>query len=104
MATAVCGIPLSRIRRVEIYINRSARSLAEVRERTGADYIINGGLFEGAKAVCHLKAGGRIYASDPYTYWGYTWDTGPDISLAGVPASGKQNYIQDLQFKCNTWR
>ncbi len=93
MATAVCGIPLSRIRRVEIYINQSARSLAEVRERTGADYIINGGLFEGAKAVCHLKAGGRIYASDPYTYWGYAWDTGPDISLAGVPASGKQNYI-----------
>ena len=93
MATAVCGIPLSRIRRVEIYINQSARSLAEVRERTGADYIINGGLFEGAKAVCHLKAGGRIYASDPYTYWGYAWDTGPDISLAGVPAPGKQNYI-----------
>ena len=61
MATAVCGIPLSRIRRVEIYINQSAQSLAEVRESTGADYIINGGLFEGAKAVCHLKAGGRIF-------------------------------------------
>lgn len=93
MAKAVCGIPLSRIRRVEIYINESARDLEEVKEATGADYIINGGLFEGTKAVCHLKAGGRVWASDSYTYWGYAWDTGPDMALVGVPTPGKLNYI-----------
>lgn len=59
MATAICGIPLSHIRRVEIYINKSARNLEEVKEATGADYVINGGLFEGSRAVCHLKAGRR---------------------------------------------
>ena len=93
MERAICGIPLSRIRRVEIYINESRNTLAEVKEATGADYIINGGLFEGTKAVCHLKGGGRVWASDPYTYWGYAWDTGPDIALEGVPTPGKLNYI-----------
>lgn len=93
MAKAISSIPLSRIRRVELYINKSERTLAEIKEATGADYIINGGLFEGTKAVCHLKAGGTVWASDPYTYWGYAWDTGPDMALVGVPASGKLNYI-----------
>ena len=93
MATAICGIPLSRIRRVEIYINKSEKTLAEIKAATGADYVLNGGLFEGTKAVCHLKAGGRVWASDPYTYWGYAWDTGPDIALEGVPTPGKLNYI-----------
>ena len=93
MAKAVCGIPLSRIRRVEIHINKSEKTLAEIKAATGADYIINGGLFEGTKAVCHLKAAGKVWASDPYTYWGYAWDTGPDMALVGVPAPGKLNYI-----------
>lgn len=93
MAKAICGIPLSRIRRVEIYINKSKKTLAEVKAATGADYVLNGGLFEGDRAVCHLKAGGRVWASDPYTYWGYAWDTGPDMALVGVPAPGKGNYI-----------
>lgn len=93
MATAICGIPLARIRRVEICINESWNTLAEIKEATGADYIINGGLFEGSQAVCHLKAAGKVWASDPYTYWGYAWNTGPDMALVGVPAPGKLNYI-----------
>lgn len=93
MERAICGIPLSRIRRVEIYINESRNTLAEIKAATGADYVLNGGLFEGTKAVCHLKGGGRVWASDPYTYWGYAWDTGPDIALEGVPTPGKLNYI-----------
>lgn len=93
MAKAISSIPLSLIQRVELYINKSERTLAEIKEVTGADYIINGGLFEGAKAVCHLKAAGKVWASDPYTYWGYAWDIGPDMALGGVPAPGKLNYI-----------
>lgn len=93
MAKAISSIPLSHIQRVELYINKSERTLAEIKEATGADYIINGGLFEGAKAVCHLKSAGKVWASDPYTYWGYAWDTGPDMVLEGVPAPGKLNYI-----------
>ena len=93
MAKAVCAIPLSHVRQVEIFVNKGKKTLAEVKAATGADYVINGGLFEGTKAVCHLKVGGTIHASDPYTYWGYAWDTGPDMALVGIPASGKLNYI-----------
>lgn len=86
-------IPLQDVERVRIYINKSVRTLAEVKALTGADCVINGGLFEGSKAVCHLKADGTVYASDPYTYWGYAWDQGPDMALIGVPALTKRNYI-----------
>ena len=93
MSKQIAYIPLSRIRRVGIYINESRNTLAEIKAATGADYVLNGGLFEGGKAVCHLKAGGTVWASDPYTYWGYAWDTGPDMALVGVPAPGKGNYL-----------
>lgn len=86
-------IPLQDVERVRIYINKGVRTLAEVKALTGADCVINGGLFEGSKAVCHLKADGTVYASDPYTYWGYAWDQGPDMALIGVPALTKRNYI-----------
>lgn len=65
MAKAICGIPLSRIRRVEIYINESRNTLAEIKAATGAAYVLNGGLFEGTKAVCHLKGGG----TEPTDEW-----------------------------------
>ena len=93
MSKQIAYIPLSRIRRVGIYINESRNTLAEIKAATGADYVLNGGLFEGKKAVCHLKTGGRVWASDSYTYWGYAWDTGPDMALVDVPAPGKLNYI-----------
>lgn len=86
-------LPLSSVERVEICINRGVRTLAEVKALTGADCVINGGLFEGSRAVCHLKTDGTVYASDPYTYWGYAWDQGPDMALVGVPAMAKRNYI-----------
>ena len=93
MSKYVASIPLGDIERVQIYINKSVKTLAEIKAETGADYLINGGLYQGPKAVCHLRADGRIYAKDPYTYWGYAWDTGPDITLRSVPAAERRNYI-----------
>jgi N-acetylmuramoyl-L-alanine amidase len=93
MSKYVASIPLGDIERVQIYINKSAKTLAEIKAETGADYLINGGLYQGPKAVCHLRADGRTYAKDPYTYWGYAWDTGPDITLRSVPAAERRNYI-----------
>ena len=58
-------IPLQDVERVRIYINKGVRTLAEVKALTGADCVINGGLFEGSRAVCQLKADGTVYASDP---------------------------------------
>ena len=93
MSKYIASIPLGDIERIQIYVNKSAKTLAEIKVETGADYLINGGLYQGAQAVCHLRADGRTYAKDPYTYWGYAWDTGPDITLRSVPAAERRNYI-----------
>ena len=93
MSKYIASIPLGEIERIQIYVNKSARTLAEIKAETGADDLINGGLYEGKQAVCHLRADGRTYARDPYTYWGYAWDTGPDITLRSVPAAERRNYI-----------
>ncbi len=93
MSKYIAFIPMEKIERIQIYVNKSAKTLAEIKAETGADYLINGGLYQGAQAVCHLRADGRTYAKDPYTYWGYAWDTGPDITLRSVPAAERRNYI-----------
>lgn len=93
MSKYIASIPLGDIDRVQIYINKSVKTLAEIKAETGADYLINGGLYQGSQAVCHLRADGRTYAKDPYTYWGYAWDTGPDITLRSVPAAERRSYI-----------
>ena len=93
MSKYVASIPLGDIERIQIYINRSVKTLAEIKAETGADYLINGGLYQGSQAVCHLRADGQTYAKDPYTYWGYAWGTGPDITLRSVPAAERRNYI-----------
>ena len=93
MSKYIASIPLGDIERIQIYVNKSARTLAEIKAETGADYLINGGLYQGKQAVCHLRADGRTYAKDPYTYWGYAWDTGPEITLRSVPAAERRNYI-----------
>ena len=93
MSKYIASIPLGDIERIQIYVNKSAKTLAEIKAETGADYLINGGLYQGAQAVCHLRADGRTYAKDPCTYWGYAWDTGPDITLRSVPAAERRNYI-----------
>lgn len=93
MSKQMAQIPLSQIDRVQIYLNTKRLSLDQIKAATGADYIIPGGLYEGNKAVCHLKADGYVYAKDQYTYWGYAWDDGPDISMCVVPTESKRNYI-----------
>lgn len=93
MSKYITSIPLGEIERIQIYINKSVKTLAEIKAETGADYLINGGLYQGKQAVCHLRADGRTYAKDPYTYWGYAWDTGPDITLRSVPAAERRNYL-----------
>ena len=93
MSKLIAEIPLEQIERIDIHINAKGKSLAQVKADTGADYVMNGGLFEGSKAVCHLKANGYVYAADPYTYWGFAWDFGADISLCRIPVENRRNHI-----------
>lgn len=80
-------------RRIELYINTAKKTLAQIKKETGASHIINGGSFTSfSRPDCQLKANGKVYVNDGYTYWGYAWDTAEDFSLAVVPCK-KQNYI-----------
>ena len=63
--------------KARIYINSQKKSLAAIQKETGCDVVINGGLYNMTtfKPVCHLKADGKVYAKDQYTYWGYAWNS-----------------------------
>ncbi len=87
------SIPLERVRRIQNYINHG-KSMAEIIRETGADYAINGTLYDmrTGRIVCHLKAEGKVLASPPYTVTGYSWDTGPDIRMDALPNASK-NFV-----------
>lgn len=87
-------VPLSDIDRIQIYVNTAKKSLASIQAETGADYIINGTLFNMRTYVpnCHLRADGVTLCSPAYNVYGYAWDVGPDISMELLP-NGRRNYI-----------
>ena len=87
-------VPLSRVREIRIHPNSPRRSLAAVKKATGADYILNGTLYNMRTGAvnCHLKADGRVIARPAYTVQGYAWDRGADIAMRALPAE-TENYI-----------
>lgn len=87
-------VPLSDIDRIQIYVNTAKKSLTSIQAETGADYIINGTLFNMRTYVpnCHLRADGVTLCSPAYNVYGYAWDVGPDISMELLP-NGRRNYI-----------
>lgn len=88
-------IPLSDIHQIQLYINSARKSLPTIWAETGADYIINGTLFNMSTFApnCHLKAEGNVLCNPSYTVSGYAWQTGPDISMDVLPDNSQQNYI-----------
>lgn len=88
-------IPMEKIRRIRIYINTARKSLAAIKKETGADYILNGTLYnmKTFRPNCHLKAEGQVLACPEYAVAGYAWDKGPDIAMVTLPDRRRQNYI-----------
>ena len=73
---------LSDIARIQIYINTGRKTLQQIIAETGADAAVNGSLFLSNFTPCpHLKADGKVYASDPYTYWGFGWNSPVDLAM-----------------------
>ena len=87
-------LPLEDIERVQLYVNTARKSLPDIRAETGAAYILNGGIYNMStfKPLCHLRADEVTYASDPYQYWGYLWDSA-DVAMGLVPDESWSNYI-----------
>ena len=88
-------IPLDTIKRIQIYINTARKSLPEIQGETGADYILNGTLFNMStfKPNCHLRVDGRTICTPAYDVAGYAWNDGPDISIDTLPDPTQRNYI-----------
>lgn len=90
----IAKIPFSKIEKVQIYINSAKKSLSQIKQETGAEYIINGTLYDMStyKAVCHLKSNNIVYCKPNYTTWGYSWNE-KEIPTMKVVANADQNNI-----------
>lgn len=88
-------VPLSSIERIQIYVNSARRSLPQIQAETGADYILNGTLYNTRTfaPVCHLKVDGTVLCNPDYSVMGYTWDDGPDIFMDSLPDPARRDYI-----------
>lgn len=88
-------IPLEEIQKIQVYVNTARRSLSQIQAETGAEYIINGTLFNMStfQPNCHLKVDGSVLCKPDYTVSGYSWNDGPDISMDTLPDPSQRNYI-----------
>lgn len=101
MIKAFAEIPFSKIKKIEIYDNPirngKRKSMLQIQKETGADYIINGTLYNmnTGKAVCPLKKKEKIFCEPLEKYWGYAWDDYEPSSfhLQIVPDNSRPSYI-----------
>ena len=92
-------IPFKDIEKIEIYINKSPwKTLAAIKQATGADYILNGTLYNmsNGEAVCHLKSDGKVYCAPEYGSVGYAWNTPDDFAITSLPNLSAQ---PDIPYK-----
>jgi len=95
MAT-IAVIPREKIDRIQLFVNNERMTLSAIRSATGADYAINGTLYDMARwmPVMHYRVDGQTMVSDPYNYYGFGWDTGADIRVVeSKDKSSVRNYI-----------
>ena len=82
MSKQIATIPFEKISKIQIYINKNKKTLADVKKETGADYIINGGLYNPNWTACPLcKSEDKIYSLTPWREFGFGWNSGSDITM-----------------------
>ena len=81
--------------KARIYVNRGRKSLAAIKKETGADVVINGGLYNMAtfQPVCHLKVDGKVLAQDQWKYNGFAWNNDEAKLHLTTDYSKYDNYI-----------
>ena len=65
------------IEKARIYVNKCAKTLAAIQKETGADVLINGGLYDmnyKDRPNLWLRVDGKTLSTDKYGYWCYGWD------------------------------
>ena len=85
-----------KAKRIEIFDNSKTKySMSKIKQITGCDDIINGGIFTFGtlKPLCHLKVNGIVLAKDQYKYWGYAFNSGSTTMDMVNEYSLYDNYI-----------
>ena len=77
----IASIPLRHIDRLSIVVTSCRKTLTQVKAETGADYILNGGMWNADGTPCRgLKVGGKLLSAEPWgDLAGYGWDTPQDL-------------------------
>lgn len=78
----IASIPLSEIDRLEIVVTNCKLGLEQTRAKTGADYILNGGMWNPDGSPCRgLKVDGKLLSATPWgDLAGYGWNTPQDLT------------------------
>lgn len=86
-------INLSNINKIEIYVTKCTKTLAQVKSETKADYIINAGMWNSDLTPCPLlKVNGAMLSDAPWTAEGYGWNSPNDFGMI-VDYSRVSNFI-----------
>ena len=93
MSKLITYIPLSSVERIELRVTNCRKTLSQVKEETGAHYVLNGGMWNPDGSACPLlKVGGVMRSGTPWRAMGYAWDKGPDIHMTSE-YGGADNFI-----------
>lgn len=93
MSKIITYIPLSSVERIELRVTNCRKTLSQVKEETGAQYVLNGGMWNPDGSACPLlKVGGVMRSGTPWRAMGYAWDKGPDIHMTSE-YEGADNFI-----------
>ena len=92
---AAVTIPMNQVKKIQIYVTHGKKTLAQVKSATGADYIMNGTLYnmKTMKINCHCKVDGKVLCKPDYSVRGFAWNDGPDIAMKILPNVTEKNYI-----------
>ncbi len=93
MSKIITYVPLSSVERIELRVTNCRKTLSQVKEETGAHYVLNGGMWNPDGSACPLlKVGGVMRSGTPWRAMGYAWDKGPDIRMTSE-YGGAANFI-----------
>ena len=98
MSKYIAAIPLSSITRLAL-VEAKGRSMAQVKEDIGCNYIINAWFYNMAtgKAVGNLCIDGEVKARANWASYGLTWDA-TDIRMEVVPgAKAGRSYLSGVE-------
>lgn len=84
----IIDIPLTSVASVELFLNKFRYSIAQVsaqaqkKRRDCKAYVVTGGMWNSNGSACPLLKADGVWISDqPWSSYGYAWDSGPDIML-----------------------